>query len=264
MLKKKKVKNQYEVIPGLMNMGEDYHIYQMSKGEHLLGALMGMGIGIVIGIVFFNSWGVSLFLAVLAAVMVQKPYGQYLHKKRMKKMLLEFKDLLEALSSSYSAGMTTTKAFSDAYNEMSGLYGPDSDVVKELNIINIGLQHNYNIEDLLLNFAARCGLEDVDSFANVFEVCNRKGGNLQQIVGETRSVINDKIEIEMEIQTMVASSKNELNIMMVMPLVIMMSMRGFGDSMSGNSLPNLMIKGISLGIFAGAYLLGMKMIEIKL
>lgn len=131
-------------------------------------------------------------------------------------------------------------------------------------MINVGLQHNYNIEDLLLNFAQRSGLDDVDSFANVFEVCNRKGGNLKQIVGETRSVINDKIEIEMEIQTMIAASKNELNIMMVMPFVIMLSMRGLGDSMSGNSLVNLIVKFVALGIFIGAYVIGSKLVDIKL
>ena len=131
-------------------------------------------------------------------------------------------------------------------------------------MINAGLQHNYNIEDLLLNFAARSGLDDVDSFANVFEVCNRKGGNLKQIVGETRSVINDKIEIEMEIQTMVAASRNELNIMMVMPFIIMFTMRGLGDNMTDNSLTNLVVKFTALAIFAGAYVLGLKLVDIKL
>ena len=115
-----------------------------------------------------------------------------------------------------------------------------------------------------MNFADRSGLDDVNSFANVFDVCNRKGGNLQQIVGDTRKIINDKIDMEMEIQTMVAASKNELNIMMVMPLIIMLSMRGFGESMTGNSLANIVIKLAALAIFAAAYVIGKRMIEIKL
>ena len=149
-------------------------------------------------------------------------------------------------------------------NEMSDLFGEGADIVNELKMINVGLQHNYNIEDLLLNFAQRSGLDDVDSFANVFEVCNRKGGNLKQIVGETRSVINDKIEIEMEIQTMVAASKNELNIMMVMPFIIMLTMRGLGDSMTGNSIVNIIVKFVALGIFVAAYVVGIRLVDIKL
>ena len=263
--KPKKPKEQaYVPIQGVMGMGDDYHVYAMTKQDRIAGILGGALLGAVVGYVFFNNWVVALTIAAIAAVKVQKPYNRYLQKKRTKKLLLEFKDLMEALSSSYSAGLTTTRAFQDAYNEMSGLYGEDADIANELNIMNVGLQHNYNIEDLLLNFAKRSGLDDVDSFANVFEVCNRKGGNLQQIVGETRSVINDKIEIEMEIQTMVAASRNELNIMMVMPLVIMMSMRGLGDTMTGNGLVNILVKITAIGIFIGAYVLGSKMIEIKL
>ena len=108
---------------------------------------------------------------------MQRPYKNFLQKRRLKKLLLEFKDLLETLTASYSAGQTTVQAFADARNDMENLYGEQADIVTELTMINAGLLHNYNIEDLLLNFAQRSGLDDVDSFASVFEVCNRKGGN---------------------------------------------------------------------------------------
>lgn len=261
---KKNQKEEYVPIPGIMGIGDDYHIYHMTVWDRLKAVGLGLVIGLAIGYVFFNNWVVAAVLTVIFAVYVQKPFQEYLKKKRLKKLLLEFKDLLETLTASYSAGQTTTKAFEDALNEMSDLFGEEADIVTELQMINNGLKHNYNIEDLLLNFAQRSGLDDVDSFANVFEVCNRKGGNLKQIVGETRSVINDKIEIEMEIQTMIAASKNELNIMMVMPFVIMLSMRGLGDSMSGNSLINIIVKFVALGIFIAAYFIGSKLVDIKL
>ena len=265
--KKGKVERQKEAvtpIPGIMGMGDDYHIYTMTLADRLAAAGLGAAVGIAVGYVFFNHWLTALILTAAAGIGLQKPFGEYLKRKRLKKLLLEFKDLLETLTASYSAGQTTARAFEDALHEMSELYGEGADIVQELKMIHAGLQHNYNIEDLLLNFAARSGLDDVDSFANVFEVCNRKGGNLKQIVGETRSVINDKIEIEMEIQTMVEASRNELNIMMVMPLLIMFTMRGLGDSMTGNSVMNVIVKLIALGIFAGAYALGSKLVDIKL
>lgn len=262
--KAKKQKEVYVPIPGIMGLGEDYHIYHMTLADRFMAAGLGVAGAVAIGYVFFNSLIAAGVIALGGALFLQKPFEEYQKKKRLKKLLLEFKDLLETLTSSYSAGQTTSRAFADAQSEMSNLYGEEADIVAELKMINVGLQHNYNIEDLLLNFAARSGLDDVDSFANVFEVCNRKGGNLKQIVGETRSVINDKIEIEMEIQTMVAASRNELNIMMVMPFIIMFTMRGLGDSMTDNSMINLAVKFIALGIFAGAYVLGLKLVDIKL
>lgn len=262
--KPKKEKEIYVPIPGILGMGEDYHIYEMTMQDRLVAAGIGVILGVAVGYVFFNYWPAAVVLSILAAWKVQEPYRDYLKKKRLRTLLLQFKDLMETLTSSYSAGQTTARAFVDAKKEMEDLYGEGADIVAELSMINVGLQHNYNIEDLLLNFAARSGLDDVDSFANVFEVCNRKGGNLKQIVGETRSVINDKIEIEMEIQTMIAASKSELNIMMVMPFLIMLSLRGLGDSMSGNGFINLVTKFVALGIFAGAYVIGSKLVDIKM
>lgn len=262
--RQKKNKPVYTPIGGIMGMGEDYHVYQMALSDRLCAVGLGAVLGLAVGYVFFDSLLAAAVIFAVAAIKLQEPYREYLRKRRLKKLLLQFKDLLETLTSSYSAGQTTAMAFRDAQKEMTDLYGEESDIVQEIKMINTGLVHNYNIEDLLLNFAARSGLEDVDSFANVFEVCNRRGGNLKQIVGETRSVINDKIEIEMEIQTMVAASKNELNVMMVMPFIIMLSMRGLGDSMTGNSMTNLIVKFAALGIFVGAYKIGDKLVSIKL
>ena len=42
-----------------------------------------------------------------------------------------------------------------------------------------------------------------------------RGGNLKQVVAESEGMINDKIEVEMEIQTMIAGSQNELNVMIL-------------------------------------------------
>ncbi len=262
--KRKKQKEVYTPIAGIMNIGDDYHIYHMTVPDRLAAAGLGVTAGVAIGYVFFNNWWVAGIISVICALALQKPYQEHQKKARLKKLLLQFKDLLETLSASYSAGLTTTKAFADALNEMTELYGDNADIVTELKMINAGLQHNFNIEDLLLNFAQRSGLDDVDSFANVFEVCNRKGGNLKQIVSESRSVINDKIEIEMEIQTMVAASKNELNIMMIMPFIIMFSLRSMGDTMTGNSLLNIAVKLGALVVFAGAYVIGLRLVDIKI
>ena len=264
--KVKKEKKVYVPVPGIMGMGEDYHIYDMTLMNRLKAVGIGIVIGVAVGYVFFENVIAAVVLSAAVAVAAQEPFREYCKKQRLKKLLLQFKDLLETLTSSYSAGQTTTMAFADAMGEMASLYGENSDIVSELRMINAGLQHNYNIEDLLLNFAQRSGLDDVDSFANVFEVCNRKGGNIKQIVAETRSVINDKIEIEMEIQTMIAGAKNELNIMMVMPFIIMLAMRGLGSTATGASalLINFIAKLVALGIFAGAYVVGSKLVDIKM
>jgi tight adherence protein B len=183
----------------------------------------------------------------------------------MKALREQFKDLLESLSASYSAGRNTPDAFGDACNDMISIYGEDSDIVRELELICTGLKNNINIEVLLQDFADRSGLDDVASFASVFEVCNRQGGDLKRVVNQTRDVIGDKMEIEMEIDTMVAGNKNELNIMMFMPLLIVGMMKGMGLSSVGTNTPvNIMVKVVCIGVFALAYVMGSKITDIKI
>ena len=87
----------------------------------------------------------------------------------------------------------------------------------------------------------------------------------KDIISATRDIINDKIEIEMEIGTLLSGNKNELNIMMIMPLIIIVSMEGLGSEMTvtGNSPLNILIKIVALGMFAAAYVLGKKITTIK-
>jgi len=85
------------------------------------------------------------------------------------------------------------------------------------------------------------------------------------VVSETREILNDKIEVEMEIETMLSGNKNELYIMMVMPVVVVLSLSAMGTmSIVSNSPVNVLVKLVCIGIFGGAYLMGRKIIDIRI
>lgn len=118
---------------------------------------------------------------------------------------------------------------------------------------------------MLKNFAERSHLDDVESFATIFEVSSRYGGNLKKAVGDTYRIINEKIEMEMEIRTLLTANKNELNIMMLMPLIIMVTLSGMGSmSIVQNTPLNVLTKVIALALFGTAYYIGRKIIDIKI
>ena len=264
MAKEKKEKVVYEPIKGVMGEATDYHVYEMTLTDRIIAALIGFGGTAVVIYVFFRSilfiFPVGAFLAIKA----QPIYQEYKRKKRQKELLLQFKDLLESLTSSYSAGQNTVAAFADAEVDMTSIYGETADIVAEIKLIRSGMMNNHIIEELLTNFAQRSGLEDVESFANVFEISNRMGSDLKRVISDSREIINDKIEIEMEIETMLTSNKNDLNIMMVMPLVIVMSMSSLGTSTIASNTPlNLVIKIGCIIMFGIAYAAGMKIVDIK-
>ena len=261
----KKKEKTYEPIEPLIGVGDDYHIYHMSIQDRITAGLAGMGIGALVFYLFFRNGIVAALAAAAVAVLAQGIYQESRLNKRKKELLLQFKDLLESLTSSYATGKNTLDSFKDAWNDLEQIYGEQADITRELAIIVTGMESNINVEDLLTNFAQRSGLEDVASFADVFRVSLRQGANIQNIIASTRDVINDKIEIELEIQTIIAGNKNELNIMMVMPLIILVSLGGMGSDMTAasNTSENVVIKLIALGMFYLAYQLGRKYTDIK-
>ena len=261
---KRKQKEEYVELRGLLGVGKDYHVYHMRFSDYLISWVLGIAAGFIVLLAFFNNFFVALIGGIVCALVVPKYYCGYRRKKQSDELRTQFKDLLESLTSSYSAGQNTVEAFHDAESDMRAIYGDGADIVQEVQIICTGLKNNINIEALLLDFANRSGLDDAMSFANVFEVCNRQGGDLKRIVSDTREIINDKIEIEMEIETMLSGAKNELNIMMVMPVIIVVMLKGLGTSMAGSNTPaTVIVKIVCIGIFAVAYAMGRKITDIK-
>jgi tight adherence protein B len=91
---------------------------------------------------------------------------------------------------------------------MAAQHGEDGYIILELKIINAEIAGNENIELLLKDLGERSGIEDIKSFANVFETCYRLGGNIKDVVSMTCQVIRDKIDTRQEIRTVVSAKES--------------------------------------------------------
>ena len=170
--------------------------------------------------------------------------------------------MLESLSNAFTVGRTASGAFESAYSDMIAEHGEDSYIVKEVYLICTAYKNQgIEIRKLLTDFAKRSGIDDIISFAGVFDVAIERGGNVAGVIRETRDMISDKIEIEMEIQTMVTGQKNQLNILAIMPLVMSLLTRSFSSGSGGMLV--IIVKIFALGLFVFAYWMGTKIVDIK-
>ncbi len=260
-MKRKEKKEEYT---GLFHNADDYGIYHMTAQQRILGFVVGMIAGAVVFQIFFGLWIFSIIAAAGCGIVGILAYKSILHKKRNALLLLEFRDMLESISTSLGSGKNTTQAFSDARSDMKNQYGEQTDIVKELDIILSGLESNVTAEVLLKDFAKRSHNENIQNFADVFSVANRTGGNIRQIVYETKNVINDKITVEQEIQTLISGKKNELNIMMILPLIVVTQVKSMQASdTTGDMLFNFIVRLVALGMFVLAYIIGKKLMKIE-
>ena len=260
-MKRKEKKEEYT---GLFHNADDYGIYHMTAQQRILGFVVGMIEGDVVFKIVFGMWIFSILAAAGCGIVGILAYKSILHKKRNALLLLEFRDMLESISTSLGSGKNTTQAFSDARSDMKNQYGEQTDIVKELDIILSGLESNVTAEVLLKDFAKRSHNENIQNFADVFSVANRTGGNIRQIVYETKNVINDKITVEQEIQTLISGKKNELNIMMILPLIVVTQVKSMQASdTTGDMLFNFIVRLVALGMFVLAYIIGKRLMKIE-
>lgn len=241
----------------------DYDYYTMTPLDIVSAFAIGFLLGFIVIQIFFGATILAIIVGVAAGIAAQPFFCKFRINAEKKKLMLQFKDLLEALAASYSAGKPIYECFSDVRKDMAFQHGERSIICYELDIINTGITYSKSIESLLLDFSKRSHEEDIATFANIFAVASPSGGNMKNVLDETRNILGDKIDIEREIQTMISGARNELYVMMIMPLIVVPMIGNF-TSGSDSDFTNIMCKVAALIVFAIAFILGRKITKIKL
>lgn len=230
----------------------DYRKSGWSRKDAGTCLLRGGFLFLVISYLFYGKVTAVIFLlpAVWGYLIKKK---QEAAKRRKKELAYQFKDGVLGISAALHAGYSMENSFYEALKDLAFLYPSDADICKEFMYIYRQLQRNRTVEELLIEFAERSQVEDIEEFAEVLVTVKRTGGNLLSIIENTTKHIGERIEMEREIETMVAGKRLEARIMTGVPLGILCYMRlfspGFLDPLYGN------VKGIAImSVFLAAYL----------
>ncbi len=178
----------------------------------------------------------------------------------------QFKEAIQAVSASLNTGYSVENAFREAHKELQRIYPKDARITKELLVITRQLRMNLPMEQILEEFAMRVQTEDVRNFVTVFVAVKKSGGNMIAIIQDTVRQIGDKIDVKREIDTILAAKRYEFRVMSAIPYAIIgymsLSFPEFMDRLYGNILGGGVMT-VCLGIYMGAYVLGVKMIKIE-
>lgn len=261
----------------------NYKVYYMKPIEKILYFLLAFAVGAAVGYLFYGGIGKDEFgqpttLTYVLNIVISSIVGiaagilyvpirtkQILNKKR-NDLKLQFRELLDALSTSLGSGKNVMDSFKSAYDDLSIIYSEETAILQELAIIIDGIHNNVDVEKSLMDFGIRSGIEDIESFANVFETCYRKGGNIKDVIKNTQQIITEKMEVEMEIQTVVAASANEQTIMTVLPILLIALIKMMSPEFAGNFVTptGLIATTIAIVMFVAAYFVGKKILAIKI
>ena len=261
----------------------NYKVYYMSKLEKILYFLLAFVIGAVVGYLFYGglgrdefgqrttlSWILDISIPAIVGLVAGRIFvptrTKQIRDKNARTLNSQFRDFLEAFNTSIGAGKNVVDSFHAVYDDMRIQFEEDAFIVKELEVILSGMANNFAVEDLMEDLGNRSGNDDIVSFANVFRISYRKGGNLKDTINTTHSILSDKMEIKEEIETMVSASKMEQTVMIFMPVGLIGIMKSMSPDFAANFATPAGVASttIAIGLFIVSYFVGRKILNIKL
>lgn len=261
----------------------NYTVYHLKVWEKIVYFVIAFAAGAFVGYLFYGNLAkdeygqatiathilniaIPAIVGALAGKLFLPIRQKQIIEKRRKNLRDQFRDMLEGLVTSLGAGNNVPDSFVAVYEDLKIQYAPDSYIVRELEIILEGIRHNVPVEDILMDFGNRSGINDIKTFANVFNISYRKGGNIKDVIRNTHNIISEKIEIAEDIETTVTSGKLDQKIMLVMPIALISIIKFMSPEFAENFATPAGIVSTTIAVicFVGAYFIGKTMLDIKI
>lgn len=246
-----------------------YYEDNMTKGQHILAYLVFMVIIFVILYIYYHNTVVSGIGAVIVAVFQEKYYAGSVLRKRQSRLRVQFKEFLEIITISIGggSGRSMENAIKDSRRELKMMFSEKTDIVREIELIISDYERSgIPMSEGFKEFGDRSDIDDIKSFATIYETIDGKSSDFSYIIRQTHDIIRDKLEITQEVETVISSAKSEAYTMLVMPLVIVMAMSamgsGFLDSLFTTAIGRAAatIGVISLGV---SYVLATRAVDVE-
>ncbi len=215
--------------------------------------------------VFYDS--LYAFLILLPAVFL---FFRLVKKElviKQKDMLkIQFRDMIDSVSSALKAGYSIENAFYESRKDMIRLHGRESLIVRELDHFFLKLENGIPLEALLNDFAHRAAVEDISDFSEIFVLAKRNGGDFTGIIGRTVKIMKEKDETEREISVILSGRKYEQRVMCIIPIGIIIYLRVTSReflSVLYHNAAGMVIMSACLLIYIASYLISRKLIDIR-
>ena len=235
------------------------------REEFGMALLQAVGLTVVLAYLFYDGiWAVFVLTPLTMAYLYQ--WREERCREKEMQFRVQFKDAMQMLASSLRTGYSVENAIREAEKELRPIYPQSCRIREEFERMVHRLDMNMTVEQVMRDFARRGNQEDAEHFAEVFSIAKRTGGDSISILKSSVRTIGDKIEVERQIQTMLAAKNLEFKIMCVIPLGMVLYMRAaFPEFLSVlyGTLPGVFLMSACLAVYIAAYCLGKKMIRIE-
>ena len=162
----------------------DYRRYCFRREEYIRYGLEAAGLSMVIAFCFYNS-PVALILEIPVAFWYFREKRKKLSERRKEALKLQFKDAVQGMAAALAAGYSVENAVRETGRDLRMIYEENADMVQELAAMQRRMDSNQTLEEAMRDFAERSGIPEAETFAEIFTVGKRSGGDLIEIMEDT-------------------------------------------------------------------------------
>ena len=239
---------------------------RLTARDRIRFSLEGCAIAVLAAFLFYRQLLASVPLLLFVPFWVRFR-GRQMAAARQRMLRDGFQELLRALTFSFRAGRAAETAFAEAGASIRESLGGQHPLLPEWDAVLAGLRVNIPAETLINAFAERCGIEEIQSFADVFSAAKRSGGDLASLMEAAEKQLSGTIDTEREIETAIAAKQTEHRVMCAMPCGIILYMRaaspGYLDVLY-TTLPGILVMTFCLCLYAAAAALGERIVRIDI
>lgn len=184
------------------------------------------------------------FAAVSLVLLLYIPVALFQRKKEVRRqqkweLNLAFKDALVCLENSLAVGYSPESSVKESVKSLEQLYGREHAICREFRRMHQQIELGTSMEEAFFEFGRRSQVEDIKQLADIFAIVKRTGGNLSQVLRQTGSVLQEKIELKRDLHTAIAAKRMEFQIMCGVPYGILLYLKLCAPAMSSALYHNL-------------------------
>lgn len=187
---------------------------------------------------FFDFEWVSMLLLLYVPPALWREKKERLRQQKWE-LNLAFKDALVCLENSLAVGYSPENSLQESVKSLEQLYGKEHAICREFRRMAKQMDLGTSMEDVFFEFGRRSDIEDIKQLADIFSIVKRTGGNLSQVLRQTGSILQEKIELKRELHTTIAAKQMEFRMMCVVPYGILLYLKLCAPAMSQALYHNL-------------------------
>ncbi len=186
----------------------------------LLWGVKGLLIQLLLCYFFYQSWiSVVLLLPITLGLMYEQ-WAEWTKKIRLD-IEQGFKDWLYYIKSGLGAGRSVEQAMYACRDDFMVQIGQKHAMRCGLEQFYRCLELHIPVEECIRRFGEETEIEVIRDFAVIFQIAQRKGGRVSEVLERSIRQICDRIELRQEIKAMIAAKQLEQRIMCTMPFAIL-------------------------------------------